>query len=262
MNSRLQKIKAIVVDDERKSRSIVRKMLEHYCPLINLVGEASSAKEGIELIQSNSPELVFLDIEMPYASGFDMLNELRGETNFEVIFITAFDEYALKAIRAHALDYLVKPISIEELVNATEHCIKVIHQRTENQRLKNLVESLQDASDDLMITVITNEGRVFVKVCNIIRLEADGGYTHIYMVNGDHHYSSKNLGEFEKAIMEKELARDLYFRVHYSHLINIKQINAYHSKEMELVMNDMTRIKIAQRRKAQFQEVLKRHQLF
>lgn len=260
MNNKLQTIKAIVVDDERKSRSIIRKMIAHYCPLINLVGEASSAKEGIELIQTHHPKLVFLDIEMPYASGFDMLNDLQ-DTNFEVIFITAFDEYALMAIRAHALDYLVKPISIEELVNATEHCIKVINQQAENQRLKKLVESLQDTSDDLMITVVTNEGRVFVKVCNIIRLEADGGYTHIYMVNGDRHYSSKNLGEFEKAIMEKKLARELYFRVHHSHLVNIKQINAYHSKEMELVMNDMVRIKIAQRRKAQFQEVLKRHQL-
>jgi two-component system LytT family response regulator len=214
-------LKAIIIDDEAKGRQALKQKLADYCPQVNVVAEATNGEEGIEVIEQHHPQLIFLDIEMPRMNGFEMLNNIK-EKNFQVIFTTAYDQYAIKAIRYSAFDYLLKPIDIEELRSAVD---KVSN--AENIDTKKQAELLQQNISHPKkllnkLAIPTLDGLFFYNIADIIYLEAQSNYTNLYFTNKIKVTASKTLKEFEEL-----LPTDMFFRPHHSYLINLNYIKRY-----------------------------------
>ena len=177
-------MKAIIIDDEELSRKTLYQLLENYCPEVQVLAEAESADSGYDLIVNKEPDIVFLDIEMPYGSGFDLLKRFDN-LNFEVIFVTAYDQYALKAIKSCALDYILKPININELKEAVEKALQNKDTKSDSIKLNTLLQNLSNTNAaNARIALPTNEGFEFLKVSEITRCEADGRYTFVFLSNG------------------------------------------------------------------------------
>ncbi len=211
----------LIIDDEAKGRIALREKLLAYCPQVKILAEAASGQEALTLIQLYQPQLIFLDIEMPRMNGFEMLNELP-EKNFHIIFTTAYDQYAIKAIKYAAFDYLLKPIDIEELKTAIEKI-----DTKENTQTKKQVELLQQnmlqPKNKLhKLAIPTLEGLLFYNISDIVYLEANSNYTNIYFTNKSKITASKTLKEFEELLPE-----DIFFRTHHSYLINLNYIKRY-----------------------------------
>jgi len=240
-------INAVIIEDEPGNVRIFRKMLEGYCPRVNVIGEAGDITLAFELIRKTKPDLVFLDIEMPGGNAFTLLDKLKP-FNFEVIFVTAYDNYSLKAIKYSALDYLLKPVNIEELISAVN---KVLQKRNVNQfqqRIESLLSNLDAPKKNMFsLAVPAHFGYEFIVVSNIIRCEADGKYTCFFMNDHRKVISVKNLKEYEDM-----LPTDIFFRIHHSHLININFIKRYHKIKGIIEMEDGIMIPIAARRKKEF----------
>ncbi len=259
----LGKIRALIIDDEQKSRNLLKTVVEKYCPQVTIVGSAASAAEAYAQVQDKKPNLLFLDIEMPYGSGFDLLQRLN-QTDFEVIFITAFDQYALQAIKFHALDYLLKPLDVLQLIDAVKTAEKRLGNKLDQKRLQHLLANLNNSDKTShQLAIPTVDGREFIPINQIIHCAADGSYTSFALNNKKPLLSSKNLGEYEK-ILPKITAspKHCFFRVHHSHLINLSYIKKYNSKENYIQMEDESMITIAHRRKADFLKVLKQMNLY
>ncbi|MEP7231820.1 MAG: LytTR family DNA-binding domain-containing protein [Ginsengibacter sp.] len=210
---------AIIIDDEAKGRMALKQKLLDYCEEIQLAGEAENGIEGIKLIEKMHPDIVFLDIEMPRMDGFEMLHRLP-EKNFHIIFTTAYDQYAIKAIKYAAFDYLLKPIDIEELKIA----ISKIHSRPQihtGKKLELLDQNLLKNNFN-KIAISTLEGLLFFNISDIIHLEANSNYTTIYFTNRPKLLASRTLKDFEEL-----LPTDIFFRTHHSHLINLNYIKRY-----------------------------------
>ena len=176
-------ITAIIVDDEANSSNALKKKLERHLPEVQVVAVCQSGKEGITRIEALHPQIVFLDIEMPRMNGFSMLQELKF-TSFELIFTTAYDHYAIKAIRFSALDYLVKPVEVSELQNAVER-VKQKEQQMPNKKLELLLENLQDKNRQrTRIAVPSSNGFELLKTDSIIYLEASINYTQLFVLGG------------------------------------------------------------------------------
>lgn len=214
-------ITALIIDDEAKGRLALREKLSAYCPQIKLLGEAVSGQEGLMQIRQLQPQLIFLDIEMPRMSGFEMLNEIP-EKKIHIIFTTAYNQYAIKAIKYAAFDYLLKPIDIEEL-KAT---IAKLDTKENNQTKKQvalLQQNLQQPKNKLhKLAIPTLDGLLFYDIGDIIHLEANSNYTDIFLLNKIKITASKTLKEFEELLPE-----DIFFRPHHSHLINLNYIKRY-----------------------------------
>ncbi|QGY44004.1 response regulator [Maribellus comscasis] len=237
------KIKSIIVDDEKNGRENLAGILNQYCPEIELLGQADSAESGISLIRKCNPELVFLDIEMPKADGFQLLEHFK-DFHFEVIFVTAFDNYAIKAIRFSATDYILKPININELKAAVETVAARIRQKMENQRMKELVYNISQPQNP-RIGLPTGDRIEFVEVEKIIRCQGEGNYTHIYFKESRHLFVAKTLVEFEDLLKEYS-----FLRVHKTHLVNLKHVVSYLKNDggiLQLTNGDS--ISISRRRK-------------
>ena len=214
-------IKAIIIDDEAKGRLALKKKLADYCPQVQVVAEAANGQEGILLIEHHKPSVIFLDIEMPRMNGFEMLNELK-EKNFHLIFTTAYDQYAIKAIKFAAFDYLLKPVDIEELKSAVAKIDTTEMGQTKKQA-DLLQQNLQHPKKLLhKLAIPTLEGLFFYNINDIIRLEANSNYTNIWFSNNTKILASKTLKEFEELLPE-----DIFFRTHHSHLINLNFIKRY-----------------------------------
>nr|WP_068892476.1 LytTR family DNA-binding domain-containing protein [Pedobacter panaciterrae] len=245
------KLKCILVDDEAKSRVNLQQLLAAYCPSVEVVGEAGSATEALKLISALKPDLLFLDIEMGDVSGFDMLKLLNGHQNFEVIFVTAFDKYGIQAVKACAIDYLLKPINILELSNAVEKATKHITPKKENERLQELIANIDRSDDEQRIAVPLTDKIEFVAIGKIIRLEAEGNYTHIYMDGDKKYLVCKTLKEYQEL-----LERYNFLRTHQSHLINFRKISAYVKTEGGYIsMEDGSQIPISRQKR---EDVLKK----
>ncbi len=244
------KIKSIIVDDEKNGRENLAGILNQFCPEIELLGQADSVDAGILLIKKVVPDLVFLDIEMPKSDGFQLLEYFR-DIYFEVIFVTAFDNYAIKAIRFSATDYILKPININELKAAVETVSERIRQKQENRRMKELVYNINQPQNP-RIGLPTGDRIEFVEVGKIIRCQGEGNYTHIYFEENKHLLVAKTLVEFEDLLKEYS-----FLRVHKTHLVNLKHVAAYLKNDggiLQLTNGDA--ISISRRRK---EEVL--HQM-
>ncbi len=219
-------LRAIIVDDELMSRQMIARVLGKYCPQVELLASAGSVEEAYSLVVELQPNLLLLDIEMPHGSGFELLQKLN-RTDFEVIFITGFDQYALRAIKFHALDYLLKPLDVVQLIDAIQEAEKRVQGKLDQERLQKLLANLNNntlASHQLAISTL--EGREFIPIDQIIYCRADGGYTEFHLSNGRQLVSSKNLGEYEKLLPEAlPNYQNCFFRIHHSYLINLTYIN-------------------------------------
>jgi len=214
------KIKSIIVDDEKHGRENLAGILAQHCPEITVSGEADSVENAIQFIKKEKPELVFLDIEMPKANGFQLL-EYFAEINFEVIFVTAYDNYAIKAIRFSAADYILKPINYKDLKVAVEKVAQRIKRKAENERIKELHRNILQPENP-RIGLPTGDRIEFVNVKDIVHCKGEGNYTHIYLERGKHLLVAKTLIEFEELLNEYS-----FIRTHKSHLVNLKHVSAY-----------------------------------
>lgn len=236
---------AIIIDDELKGRIALSQKLHDYCDDVRLVGEAESGEDGIKLIAKLKPDIVFLDIEMPRMDGFDMLHRLP-QKNFDLIFTTAYDQYAIKAIKYAAFDYLLKPIDIEELKMAVSKS-NATNRNTE-KKLEVLDQNLFGKSSLTKIAIPALEGLLFFSISDIIHLEANRNYTTIYFSNTPKLVTSKTLKEFEDM-----LPTEIFFRTHHSHLINLNFIKRYMRGDGgQIEMYDGTYVDVSRRKKQDF----------
>lgn len=242
------RIKAILVDDEKHGRENLAGILQEHCKNVELLGEANSVDSAISLIHSCNPDLVFLDIEMPGKNGFQLLEHFH-DFRFEVIFVTAYGNYAIKAIRFSAADYILKPINYHELKAAVEKVFSRIQQKQENLRMKQLVYNLSKPADP-RIGLPTGDRIEFIEVQKIIRCQGEANYTHIYFEENKHLLVAKTLVEFEDLLKEYS-----FVRIHKTHLVNLKHVIAYVKTDggaLQLSNNDF--VAVSRRRK---DEVLK-----
>jgi two-component system, LytTR family, response regulator len=239
-------IRAVLIDDEHKNITILEKMLEQFCPDVKVVGTASDSKSGAATIRQEKPDLVFLDIEMPYGNAFDLLDGLKP-FNFEVIFVTAFDNYMLKAFKYSALDYLLKPVDIGELKTAVNNVVTRKKSRNiDMQQLELLLSSMKNPRMPIeRIALPSQEGLELHNVDDITRCEAQRGYTYIFLQNGQKILSSRNIKEFEDMLPET-----VFFRIHNSHLVNLNFVKRYQKGRGGFIeMTDGTQLEVAIRRK-------------
>ncbi len=211
-------LQAIIVEDEAVSRDILRNYIGKYCPSVHVLGEASTIDEALVLIRKHKPDLVFLDVEMPFGNAFDLLDEV-GDRDFETIFVTAYDHYAIEALNSHASYYLLKPISIDELIKAVDHVAEI--KKKENE-LQDMVLSPRSSAVPGKITIPIQEGFEVLDVQDIVYAKADDNYTELYLSNGKRKVVSKTLKYFENILKGHSFAR-----VHKSYLVNINCITRY-----------------------------------
>lgn len=245
------KIKSIIVDDETKSQSNLKQLLAEYCPAVEVIAEADSPTTALPLIAQHKPDLLFLDIEMGKLSGFDLLKLLNGQQDFELIFVTAYDKYGIQAVKACALDYLLKPINILELSSAVDKAIKQIGPKKEDERLRELVANIDRRDDEQKIAIPLADKIEFITIAKIIRLEAEGNYTHFYLIDNKHHLVCKTLKDYQELLDGHH-----FIRTHQSHLINFKKISAYVKTDGGYItMEDGSQVPISRQKK---DEVLSR----
>lgn len=229
-NKGIKMLRSIIVDDEEKSRKLLANMLGEYCDDVKVLTSVDSVENAVAAIEEFQPDLVFLDIVMPNEDGFSLLTKL-DQINFEVIFTTAYGEYAIKALRENALDYLLKPIDIEELKSAVERAKNTIQHRPENvetsigKKLTNLLEKYNKLNIHAdKIGIPTENGLIFISINDIALCKAESNYTEIYFVDTvKREIVSKTLKEFEKLLESHN-----FLRVHRSYLINLNNIKEYH----------------------------------
>lgn len=247
----MSEIKAIIVDDEQHCIDALQTMLAKKCPEVTVLGGVNSVKAAKELIDEVHPDVVFLDVEMPHQNGFELL-KLFDKINFDVIFTTAYEQYALKAIKFNALDYLLKPFSVKELQDAVQKCVSRKHvQQPEagNSPLDVFLQNMKTLHQThKKIALPTINGLVFMPVQNIVRCESTGNYTRIFFTDKKNLMVSRPLKEFEELLTDVD-----FFRVHNSHLINLQQMQSYIQGEGGFaLMSDGTQVEVSRRRKADF----------
>jgi two-component system LytT family response regulator len=241
-------IRTIIIDDEPNNIEALRLLLQKYCPLIELIGVAENSRTGQALIINTQPDLVFLDIEMPFGNAFELLNSL-SPVNFEIIFVTAFDNYAINAIKYSALDYLLKPLNIKELQAAVQKALERIKTKNITSKIDTLMYNLSVNKPVLQkVALPTLDGLVFVNINELVWLEARGSYTFVYMQDQQKIMVSRTLKEFEDI-----LPLENFSRVHQSYIINhyfIKKYNRGRGGTIE--MEDGTTIEVSMRKKDEF----------
>lgn len=248
-----QKINSIIIDDEPGNIVTLQELLKLYCPGVRVVATAPDPLKGYDSIAASEPDLVFLDIEMPYGNAFDLLDRC-APVKFEVIFITAFDSYAVKAFKYTAIDYLLKPVNIDELKTAVFKASQRLHDKTENLRVKALLNHLKlSGHAPPRIGLTTDAGFQLEEIQNILYLEASGSYTLVYTRDGNKFTIAKNLKEFEDV-----LPADVFCRVHHSYIVNITGVKKYSKGRGGAVeMENGVCIDVAVRKKEQFLERFK-----
>lgn len=218
-------IKALIVDDELNNRENLHGLLRQYCKEVEVIGLADSVDSAFKIIKSEEPDLVFLDIRMPEKDGFKLLESL-DEISFEVIIVTAYNQYAIQAIKFCAVDYLLKPIDIVELTKAVDQVSRRINQKEENLRLRQLISHMHLKDSPLKIGLASQNRIDFVEIARISRCEADSNYTHVYLQNREKMTISKTLKEFEELLKEHG-----FIRLHQSHLVNSSYIQSYQKSD-------------------------------
>ncbi|MCB0430350.1 MAG: response regulator transcription factor [Flavobacteriales bacterium] len=243
------KSRAIIVEDEQKSADVLKKLVEKYCPEVELAGMATGVQDGVKLIQEIKPELVFLDIEMHDGTGFDLLQKVNAKT-FDVIFTTAYIQYAIKAIRFSAMDYILKPIDADDLRDAVRRCLGRKDHSISDERFSTLLANLGNESRLKKIVVPEGDGMTFIGLSDIIRCESDGNYTYIILKGGKRIVATKTLGDYEDMLAEEN-----FVRIHRSHLINLEHVSRYIKGEGGyVIMSDGSEVEVSRRKKAEFLE--------
>ena len=206
-------LQAIIVDDEVSNIENLAMLLNKYCPKIVVAGTATTVEQALLVIREVNPDILFLDIQMPDKGGFDLLKSITHH-NFEVIFVTAYDQYAIQAIRFSAIDYLLKPVNINELVNAVDRAIMNVEKKIQNERLENLVQTISN-KNQLRIAIPGNKQTLFISPGSILFCQSDNNYTIFHLKNYQKHISSKPIFEYEEL-----LSGHGFIRCHQSYLVN------------------------------------------
>jgi len=247
MNS---KIKTIIVDDEESARDVIHNLLVRFCPDIEIVAICKSVPEAVEAIKSHAPQLVFLDIEMPNYAGFEIIN-FFDEVNFEIVFITAYEQYALKAFEVSAIDYILKPIEIDRLKKAVEKVKSQVESKLQKERLEVLTETI--TTKKIRNLVIQDKGEQIVcSLEDVIALEAQESYCMVHTLTRKY-IQSKNLKYFENLLDENSE----FIRVHKSWIINKKHILKYSKSELNIYLTKSITAKLSKYKKQEFDLELK-----
>lgn len=241
----MNQLEAIIIDDEKHARESLSTLLELYCPQVKVLAEAATIQEGIQTIQRLNPTIVFLDIAIGEDTGFDLLNKLQP-IDFKLIFATAFNNYALKAFKENAIDYLLKPINPQELIRAIK---KVQEAYPANQGPPFLQTAATKPTSKIAIHSI--EGITFLKTSQIIHVNGNGNYSTFFSIEGDKIIASKNLKHFELL-----LPKDDFFRSHQSHLVNLHFIKKVLSQDSMIKLSNGTLVPITRNRKEQLIKIM------
>ena len=234
-------LEAILIDDEADALDNLSFILEKYCEGVKVIASSSDALEGAKLISKHRPDIVFLDVEMPKVSGLDLIEILKGREETKIVLTTAYEKYALKAIKLKVFDYLMKPIEIEELQN------------TLNKARFALQEEEVSYQVSSKITLPTADGFQIIEISNIIRVEGDGAYSGVHLKNGHNIFVSKNLKEFEGILRSGR-----FMRIHKSHIINLDHVNSYSRSEGGFViMSDDSQVFVSRSKKEELLSGLK-----
>jgi two-component system, LytTR family, response regulator len=241
----MQKIKSIIVEDELGAREVLKNYLSKYCPQVDVIGEAQNIKEAVPMLHELRPQLVFLDVEMPFGNAFDVLEACK-DLHFETIFVTAFSEYSLKALNQSAAYYLLKPISIEELILAVNKVQEQISKVEIFDRNKIILENFKETKPEKQQVILpTLEGFEVVKMKEIIRLRGNGNFTDIYLQNGQKKMVCRFLKHFS------EILPLPFLRVHKSHIVNLSFVKSY-NKGGFLTLTDLSEIEVSPTYKEDF----------
>ena len=254
MKTTSSKISAILVDDEQDSRTILSTYLTKYCPEVDLLAQCDSVKSALEAIAKHSPELVFLDIEMPYGTGFDLLDQV-ADINFETIFVTAYDQYAIQALNQSAAYYLLKPIDIDELVAAVEKIVLERSSQNYMEHAKILLENIKAPTEQpAKLMLPTMEGFEVIKPEEILYCEADDNFTRFHLQDKRQLLICKTLKYFEGVLNSGR-----FMRIHRSHLINLDCVVRYtRGKGGFVTLEDGTELEVAPKKKAEFLQAFTR----
>jgi two-component system, LytTR family, response regulator len=246
-------IKALIIDDELKARNLLQHYVASFVPEVTELRLADGVDNAIDLLQVYQPDIVFLDVEMPHKNGFQFLMEQK-DPSFDVIFTTAYNQYAIQAIRFSALDYLLKPVDPDELKNAIQRHLEKRENGMEKKALyDNLVSNIEKKEvKDFKIAVPSAEGVYFFTIDEILRLEADRSYTHIHLVKKRPFIASKTLKHFEEMLEEFH-----FIRTHKSHLVNPKHITHLTNDNEYLLLTDGSRVEVSRRKKDEVLQQLK-----
>ena len=214
-------LRSIIIDDEPQNAATLKNDIEAYCPVVQIVSICYSAKEGLMAIKKEKPALIFLDIEMPWMNGFEML-EMFDEILFSIIFTTAHDQFAAKAFRLSAVDYLLKPIDPDDLKEAIKKAQSKIEQQLGQANIENLLRNIRQPSSQQRIALSFKDGYEFVEVATIVYCQAEGAYTKVFLENKKYVLVSKSLGEIEEL-----LPVDLFQRIHHSTIVNLNYVTHF-----------------------------------
>ncbi len=241
-------LKACIVDDEKKGRDILQFLLNEYCKDIQVIGQADSVDTAFDFINKNHPDIVFLDVEMPRGSGFELLKRF-DKIEFKTIFVTAHNHYAIKAIKFSAIDYLLKPVDVDELIQAVKNATS-FPKNNIHQHYTGFLENIETNRLG-KIAIPVKDGMTFLSPNDIIRFEADGSYTHIF-TSTEKLTASKNIKEYEA------LLQDMYFfRAHHSHLINLNFVKSFSRVDGYFAnMSDGSSVEVSRRKKDHFLQLM------
>jgi two-component system LytT family response regulator len=243
-------MKAIIIDDVLSGREVLKKLVELNCPDVTVVNTLNSIETGLQAIRKDKPDLVFLDIQMPNASGFDLLNQL-DKIDFEIIFVTAHDDYAIKAFKYSAVDYLLKPIKVTELIDAVNKARERIEKDHSGDHIKFMLDKVSPSKKVFLnnkILLPTLGGYNIIDIFEIAYCQSESNYTRFHFVDGKNIVVSKTLKEFESILLENQ-----FFRIHRSYIINLNCIAKYNKgKGGEVVMKDGAVLEVSRDKKEEF----------
>ena len=246
------KITAVLVDDEQGNRENLLRMLESYCPQIRISGICSSVLEARTVLAAAQPDILFLDICLGNDTGFNLLESL-SDISFEVIFVTAYDRFAIQAIRFSALDYLLKPIDPEELTRAVDKAVQIVLRKQENKRMQNLLANARTVDKQKKIALSVADKIEFVEIGTIVRCESESNYTTFFLQSGEKLIVSRTLKEFDDLLTPYN-----FLRVHQSHLINLDEIKSFIKTDGGYIrMKDGSSVSISRQRRNYVIEILK-----
>lgn len=244
-------IKAVIIDDEINNQELISNLLKSYAENVQVVGLANSVDSSYKAINEHHPDLIFLDIQMPDGTGFDLLKKFE-KINFKIIFVTAHQEFAIEAFKYSALDYLLKPLSPANLLAAVKKAEETMGEDELNTKLKILLNNIAEPIKNKKKIVLKTMERIYsVDLDDIIRFESDGGYTKVYLTDGKRIMVSKTMKEFDDLLLDAG-----FLRVHHSHLINMNHLFCFEKTEGHVVMKDDSVVPVSNRKKDQLLELL------
>lgn len=244
-------IKAIIIDDEKNNQELISNLLNSYAENIHVAAIAGSVETAYHAIIEHQPDLIFLDIQMPDGTGFDLLKKF-DKIDFKVIFVTAHQEYAIEAFKFSAIDYLLKPLSPSNLISAVKKVEESINSEEINLKLKTLLSNISEPLKNKKKIVLKTMERIYsVDINDVIRFESDGGYTKVYLVDGKRIMVSRTMKEYDDLLLGSD-----FLRVHNSHLINMNHLFCFEKAEGHVVMKDDSIVPVSNRKKEQLLELL------